>query len=271
MVDNKKYENILASEDKYQSKITHNFSKHFFPSIRFFYHLIIIVYLANRKARKGIYDRFSWVHSSLKVIKSLENSGIKFVISGMDNLKKTDGPVVFISNHMSTLETMVLPSIIQPVKQVVFIIKKELENFPLFGKVALARHPIIVGRSNPRDDLKIVLEEGSKRIAKGRSIIVFPQKTREAYFKPKTFNTLGIKLARKNNVPVIPIAIISDAWGNGKIIKDFGKIDPNKVVKIAFGEPMEIEGNGNIQHQKSIDFIENKFIEWKKKEYIINE
>ena len=187
------------------------------------------------------------------------------------DLKKTDKPVVFISNHMSTLETMVLPSIIQPVKPTVFIIKKELENFPLFGKVALARHPIIVGRSNPRDDLRIVLEEGSKRIAEGRSIIVFPQKTREAYFKPKTFNTLGIKLAKRNNVPVIPIAIISDAWGNGKIIKDFGKIDPNKVVKIAFGEPMEIEGNGNIQHQKSIDFIENKFIEWGKKEYIINE
>ena len=47
-------------------------------------------------------------------------------------------------------------------------------------------------------------------------------------FDPTLFNSLGNKLAKRNNVPVIPLALITDAWGNGKYIKEAGKIDPSK-------------------------------------------
>ena len=72
-------------------------------------------------------------------------------------------------------------------------------------------------------------------------------------------------------MPVIPVAVISDAWGNGKLLKDFGKIDPSKKVRIGFGEPLVIKGNGNEEHQKTIDFISEKFKEWGRSELILNE
>jgi len=131
----------------------------------------------------------------------------------MHNILKTGKPAVFVGNHMSTLETMVLPAIIQPVKKVIFVIKEELTTYPLFGEIAKARDPILVGRENPREDLKIVLEAGSKKLHEGTSVIIFPQKTRSVYFDPSSFNSLGVKLAKRNKVPVIPIALITDALG----------------------------------------------------------
>jgi len=113
--------------------------------------------------KKGLYNDYGWVNSSIDTFESLERSGIRFHFTGMDNLKKVDTPVVFIGNHMSTLETMILPMIIQPIKRVVYVIKEELAKYPLFGPIAMARDPILVGRENPREDLKIVLEEGSRK------------------------------------------------------------------------------------------------------------
>ncbi len=257
---------------KYLNQITNNKSEYktqtsarkiVFPSLYFYLlHTLRIVFYSNRQAKKNIYDDIRWVDSSIDIIRGLEKTGVKFQITGLDNLSKMKGPFIFVSNHMSILETFALPGIIQPITNVVFVMKEELLRFPLFGPVSGARDPIVVGRQNPREDLITVLQQGSERIKNGKGIIIFPQRTRTKYFEPSTFNSLGIKLAKKNNVPVIPIAVLSDAWGTGKILKDFGKIDPSKEVKISFGEPMIIEGNGNEEHQKTIDFIAGKLKEW---------
>jgi 1-acyl-sn-glycerol-3-phosphate acyltransferase len=256
-----KFKRVIAESDEYISPDLP--IKRVFPSFYFYlFHVIRIVLYSNKQAKKNIYDDFRWVNSSIDILESCEKTGIKFHVTGMDNFKKTNGPFVFISNHMSILETFVLPSLIQPITNVVFVIKEELLRFPFFGPVATARNPIVVGRQNPREDLISVLDQGSERLKNGTGIIIFPQRTRMRFYNPSSFNTLGIKLAKKNNVPIIPVAVVSDAWGNGKILKDFGKIDVTKCVHISFGAPLFITGNGNEEHQKSIDFITSKFIEW---------
>ena len=266
----KEYPQILAENDTYitdPEKVNHFFNS----SLHFYFNAVRIITYSNRQARKGVYNDIQWVASSLDVLFSLERSGVIHEITGMNNLKGFEGPAVFVGNHMSTLETFVLPSVINPVKPVLFVIKEELVRFPLFGKVAGARYPILVGRENPREDLKIVMEEGSKRLQEGRSIIIFPQKTRNKFFDPKGFNSLGVKLAKKNNVPVIPVAIVSDAWGTGKILKDFGKIDPTKKAHIAIGEPIFISGNGADDHTKTVDFILDHLKKWGREDLIVNE
>jgi 1-acyl-sn-glycerol-3-phosphate acyltransferase len=93
-------------------------------------------------------------------------------------------------------------------------------------------------------------------------MIVFPQSTRTAQFQPEEFNSIGVKLAKKAEVPIIPVAIKTDFWGNGKIIKDFGKINRDKDVYIEFGEPLQVEGSGKETHTKIIEFIQKKLKEW---------
>ncbi|MCL4547205.1 MAG: 1-acyl-sn-glycerol-3-phosphate acyltransferase [Bacteroidetes bacterium] len=262
-----KYFKHYAEQDEYHTSPANK--KPLLPiPLVFFSNLLRIILYSNRFARKKIYNDIRWANSSIDIVQSLERAGITMNFYGMNNLKKVNAPVVFVSNHMSTLETMVLPSIIQPVMKVIYVIKEELARYPLFGTIALARDPILVGRENPREDLAIVLEGGSKKIREGKSIIIFPQKTRTVFFDPTQFNSLGIKLARRNKVPVIPVALISDAWGNGKFIKEVGKIDPTKEVHIAFGEPITVTGNGAEEHQKVVDFISSKFREWGRTELL---
>jgi len=259
--------NRISDNDEYKTNPV-SLGKKIFPSLYFFPNMLRILIYSNRQAKKGIYDDARWFDSSIDTLKSLERAGIQFHITGMDNIRKAEGPVVFVSNHMTTLETMILPSIIRPIKPVLYVIKEELGKYPLFGPIALAREPILVGRENPREDLKIVLEEGSKKLQEGKSVIIFPQKTRSMVFDPALFNSLGNKLAKRNNVPVIPLALITDAWGNGKLVKEVGKIDPKKPVHLAFGQPIYITGNGAEEHQKIIEFIAGKFKEWGRPELV---
>jgi 1-acyl-sn-glycerol-3-phosphate acyltransferase len=136
-------------------------------------------------------------------------------------------------------------------------------DYPVFKHVMRSRDLIAVTRTNPRQDLMAVLEGGLERLKKGISIVVFPQTTRTLTFNEKKFTTIGVKLAQRAGVPIIPLALKTDAWGNGKRLKDFGKIDASKSVKFAFGAPMRVKGRGGEEHQAIIEFIAHKLKEWK--------
>jgi 1-acyl-sn-glycerol-3-phosphate acyltransferase len=230
-----------------------------------FYFLLkyfLLVIRTRKLALKNVYDNKEWSDSSLEVLRLVEKIGGKFHISGMENIIKTSKPVIFISNHMSTLETMVFPSLIAPYRKVTFVVKDSLVRHPLFGPVMRSRKPIVVSRTNPAKDFKTVMTDGMELLSKGISIIIFPQSTRSVEFIPEEFNTLGVKLARMARVQVVPVAIKTDFWGNGKIIKEIGPLDHTKPIYIRFGEPLTVNSTGKDENQRIIDFIRSNLDEW---------
>jgi len=232
------------------------------PEFVFYPKLIKIVIDASRTAKKGKYDSEEWVESSYRTIRAMESVGAVFEINNLDIVKNLKSPVVFLANHMSTLETFALPCLIQPFRKVTYVIKEGLTRYPVFKHIMTARDPIVVTRDNPRADFKTVIEEGLNKLHNGTSIIIFPQTTRHIKFDPSQFNSIGIKLALKAKVPVVPIALKTNAWGNGKIIKDFGKIDPSQKIFIEFGKPISVTGNGREAHKEVIKFIEDHIQKW---------
>jgi 1-acyl-sn-glycerol-3-phosphate acyltransferase len=232
------------------------------PSFSFYTDVFMIVWRGSSQAKHGRYKTADWCQSSFDTLRALERVGVSLEITGTDAFSSYDGPCVFIGNHMSVLETFVLPTIISSFKDSTFVVKQSLVDYPIFKYMMRSRDPITVGRSNARDDLKAVLEGGTERLKAGRSIVIFPQKTRTASFDPSQFNTIGIKLAKKACVPVVPIALKTDAWGTGRWIKDYGKIDPARKVHIAFGKPMSIKDRGNEEHAAIAEFIVRKLKEW---------
>lgn len=192
----------------------------------------------------------------------LERCGARFHITGLDHIREAEGPLIFISNHMSTVETMVFPCLIAPIKPVTFVVKESLERMFVFGPIMRSCNPITVGRENPRQDMQKVLTGGAQKLADGISVILFPQSTRQARFSPEHFNSLGVKLARRAGVKVLPVAVKTDFWGNGRLIKDFGPLDRSLPNHIRFGEPMDVEGNGREEHQAIVEFIEENLRRW---------
>jgi 1-acyl-sn-glycerol-3-phosphate acyltransferase len=228
------------------------------PTAVFYSKALMIVLKASRLSKKGAYTNDRWIQSSLNTIKALETVGGHFDIQNLDVIRKLESSCVFVSNHMSVLETFVLPCLIQPYRDVTFVIKESLLSFPFFKHVMRSRNPIVVGRANPREDLRTVLEEGQNRLNANISVIIFPQTTRSIDFDPQKFNSLGVKLAKRGKVPVIPVALKTDAWGIGRRFKDLGKIRPAKSVHITFGDPMMVKGSGKEEHQFIVDFIAKK-------------
>lgn len=213
-------------------------------------------------SRRGIYDDEAWANSSLEIIGNLERCGARFEISGMDKVRAAEGPVVFVSNHMGTLETVVLPGLIRPMKPVTYVVKQKLVKGLIWGPIMRSRNPIAVSRKDPRGDLEIVLREGQERLASGISVIVFPQGTRTEVWKRGGFNSLGVKLAAKAGVPVLPVALKTDFWGSSGLFRGFGPVRRDRVVHIEFGDPMPVSGRGKAEHEACLDFIEGRLRAW---------
>jgi 1-acyl-sn-glycerol-3-phosphate acyltransferase len=221
-----------------------------------------IVLRTRGQALKKIYGTKEWADSSFEILRLIEKTGGKFHITGMENIDRSSDPVVFISNHISTLETMVFPGLIAPRRNVTFVVKESLVSHPFFGPVMRSREPIIVNRTDARRDFEIVMNQGMDLISRGISIVVFPQSTRSNIFKVNEFNSIGIKLAKKAGVNVVPVAVKTDFWGNGRLIKEIGPLNHLKPIMIKFGEPFPITGIGKEENQKIIDFIISNLREW---------
>lgn len=217
----------------------------------------------NRKlALSNKLDTSTWAKKSLEMINLIEDCGGKIHIEGLDNITKSKSPVVFIGNHMSTLETMILPGLIASHREVTFVVKKSLTTHPIFGPVMRARKPIAVERKNPAIDFKKVMEEGVENLKKNISVVIFPQSQREVGFNPLKFNKMGVKLAKLADVNIVPVALKTDFWKNGKLIKDVGGLNRKLPIHIKFGEPIKVNGSGNEEHQKVIDFISSNLKSW---------
>jgi 1-acyl-sn-glycerol-3-phosphate acyltransferase len=129
------------------------FASHF-PTLFFLWKVLNIIRHDGALAAAHRYGGPEWTAGSFHTLKSLERCGINFHVTGMDNIDRAGGPCVFIGNHMSTLETFVLPVFIQPRRDVTFVVKDSLLRYPWFGRVLGARDPIVVKRKNPRADLE---------------------------------------------------------------------------------------------------------------------
>jgi len=232
------------------------------PGLAFYARVLAIVFRASARAKRGTYDDAAWCQSSLQTLRALERAGVRCEITGVQHVAALTGPCVFIGNHMSTLETFVLPVILAPLRPVTFVVKQSLLDYPVFGAVMRSREPIVVGRTNPREDLKAVLDRGVERLARGVSVVVFPQTTRTPVFDPAQFNTIGVKLAKRAGAPVVPLALKTDAWGNGRLIKEWGRIDPAKTVHFAFGTPRGIATRGGEEHEEIIRYIGAHVAAW---------
>jgi 1-acyl-sn-glycerol-3-phosphate acyltransferase len=234
----------------------------FWATFIYYIQLLYIILIESITARKGNYDRKTWARGSLGVLKIVESAGGRLDISGLKGVAEHQEPLVYVANHMSLLDTLVLPCILLAFNSVTFVVKKGLLRYPVLGSIIRAVHPIAVTRQNPREDLKLVLNKGQALISQGCSIMIFPQATRSSVFDVSSFNSLGVKLARKAGVAVVPVALKTDFQGNGKILKDMGAVDPSKELYIKFGEPIPVKGNGQETHQQIVTFIRENLTAW---------
>lgn len=164
--------------------------------------------------------------------------GISYEIIGEENIPDT--PVIALSNHQSTWETIFLYQLLTPVCP---ILKKELLSIPFWGWALRLQKPIAIDRSKPREAGKSLLLQGADRLSKGISILVFPEGTRASAGKLGKFSRGGAQLASATETAILPILHnAGNCWPARQKHKSPGKIT------VVIGKPIPADG----KHSKEL-------------------
>ena len=235
------------------------------PSFNLF--MLEIFVRGNIQSKRPGFMEKEWSDFGLRVLRLVERVGGYVSIEGFEHIKDIGSPIVWVSNHVSSLETYLFPPIFMSWPGLIIVLKEPLTHYPLFGSVVRAVDPIKVQRKNAIEDLRKVLQEGTAGIKAGRSALIFPQGARYRNFDPVTFNTLGTKLALHAKVPVVPIAVSTDFLRIGKLHRDAtASVHPASPVRIACGPVLPCElGQAEIQ-RRSLDFIVTKLAQWQQED-----
>jgi 1-acyl-sn-glycerol-3-phosphate acyltransferase len=176
--------------------------------------------------------------------------GIRHQVKGLENLP--DGPAILLSKHQSAWETIFYCD--QMPRPLVFVFKKELLYIPFFGwGIALLRM-IPIDRSKSKDAFAKVVEQGRKRLASGKWIIMFPEGTRTPVGSQGKYKSGGTRVAVETNTVVVPIAVNSgECWPKNSFIKKPGTIT------VSIGKPISPQGlTPNELMQKVENWIESE-------------
>lgn len=147
--------------------------------------------------------------------------GMRWEVKGAEHLP--DGPCILLSKHQSAWETMFIVSHMP--REVCFVYKRELHYVPFFGWGLWSLNMIHINRSEARGAFESVVSQGSKRMAEGRWIIMFPEGTRVPIGHRRPYKQGGTRLATRLKVPVVPIAHNAGAlWPRDQFVKRPGLI-----------------------------------------------
>ena len=162
--------------------------------------------------------------------------GVRFEVQGYANLPvgKTSAAVL-LCNHQSTLETLLLPTLMP--HPLAFVFKRELLKVPFFGWSMARMDMIHIDRESRTEAMKHVIEQGCRLLAHGTWVIMFPEGTRMARGTKGTYQTAGTRLAVQAGAPVVPIAVATArCWPKDGFVK------PGGVATVSIGPLIESKG-----------------------------
>ena len=209
----------------------------------------------------------NWANACFSSVTTAERLGMNVSVEGFSDRLAYNGPVVYLSNHMSMIETIMLPPILLTASPFSYVAKASLAHLPV--SVRAAAHMLIVpiSRKSPREDLMNILRIGTERLDGGDSFLIFPQGTRCEVFSRKRYSSIGAKLAERANCPVVPIVVDTRCQPTRtkgmfkKIFKDFGSVDTSKDIRIAIGPVIPCDKSKAL-HEAAFDWMATKLESW---------
>ncbi|KUI22986.1 acyltransferase [Mycobacterium sp. GA-1285] len=162
--------------------------------------------------------------------------GLKFTVTGVENLPTTGGAVIAI-NHTSYFDFTFagLPAYRQGLgRKVRFMAKKEVFDHKITGPIMRSLRHIEVDRASGAASF----DEACRRLKEGELVGVYPEATISRSFEIKEFKSGAARMAIAADVPIVPHIV----WGAQRIwTKDHPKKmwRPKVPITVAVGEPIE--------------------------------
>lgn len=121
-------------------------------------------------------------------------------------------PYVVVSNHESYADIFLIAHVPMEMK---WLAKAELLRIPVFGWLMRMAGDVPVHRGRPTSRRE-ALEGCRDRLAKGVSVMIFPEGTRSADGAMLPFRDGAFQLALETGTPILPLAVAGTASGMAK-------------------------------------------------------
>ena len=208
-----------------------------------------------------------WAEFCFGTVTAAEALGMNVTVEGFENRKAVSGPVMYLCNHMSMTETILLPPILLAFSPFSYVAKASLAHLPFLEKAADHMRMVPISRTSPREDLVSILRIGTERIKGGDSFLIYPQGTRCEVFSRKKYSSIGAKLAERAGCPIMPIVVDTRCQPTRKtgllkkVFKDFGPVDTSRDIRVACGPAIPC-GKSREMHEAAFDWMAGKLESW---------
>ena len=208
-----------------------------------------------------------WAHFCFSTVTIAERFGMTVKLEGWKNRMACKGPVMYLCNHMSTVETILLPPVLLAFGPFSYVAKASLAHLPFLARAAEHMRMVPISRVSPREDLLNILKVGTERIRGGDSFLVFPQGTRQPVFSRRVYSSIGAKLAEKAGCPVVPIVVDTRCQPTREkgllrhVFRDFGPVDTSRDIRVACG-PVIPCTKSRAMHEAAFDWMAAKLESW---------
>ena len=216
----------------------------------------------------GILNHDRWDRTCFKTVTAAESLGMDVVFEGWENRAAVKGPVVYVCNHMSSLDAPLLSAALRSYGPFVIVAKASLLKLPFLDtELTDLMEMVGIERKSPRDDLKRMLRIGEEKIRQGTSFWVFPEGSRFKVFDRAHFSSLGAKVAEHAECPICPVALdmrclpIREKGLFRGILHDFGTADPSADVRCVCG-PIIPCGRSREMNEVAFSWLAGKLAEW---------
>ncbi len=124
-------------------------------------------------------------------------------IEGTENIDRSK-PHIFVYNHQAMMDIPAFHMLGVCSRSVA---KQEVYYIPIFGFMIYLRGAIAIKRENAKAAMERVIREGSKVLARGESVNVFPEGTRSKDGEIHRFKSGAFALAKSADVDIIPVVL----------------------------------------------------------------
>jgi 1-acyl-sn-glycerol-3-phosphate acyltransferase len=163
------------------------------------------------------------------------------------------GPYVVVANHQSMLDILLLSRLPREMK---WVAKEELFKIPWIGWMLRMTGDIAVKRGDPESGGE-ALAKAKAYLARGMSVMMFPEGTRSTKGTMLPFKSGAFRLALEAGVPVLPIAVSGTAHG---MPKGGPWVRPCRATARIL-EPVVLEGAGPDDAPKLRDLVRARIAE----------
>ncbi|KAI1021506.1 hypothetical protein LB505_000244 [Fusarium chuoi] len=134
-------------------------------------------------------------------------TGVEFVVEDPDNVLGTTRPAIFIGNHQTELDVLML-GIVFP-KYCSVTAKASLKKVPFLGWFMSLSGSIFIDRKNSKDAREAMKGAASEIQSKRQSVYMFPEGTRSYAKEPMLlpFKKGAFHLAVQAGVPIVPCVV----------------------------------------------------------------